>query len=227
MRELWLVRHGQTQPLHVDGYVDLTPLGRRQGERLGLAMKGVVPSEVWVGPQPRHAQTLAAAQQPGWPEARREPGLDEHDGIRVLQAVLTETVGPQVVRDRAAVRLAQGDAGAVMGGFRVVMEAWAEGELEVPGTETWASFRARVVDTLPKMSTGGASGPVVAFTSGGFIGMAVAVLLGVDDVATVMDLAFAVENTSVTVVRLGRSRPTLWRFNGVAHLGGDVPPTSV
>ncbi len=227
MRELWLVRHGQTQPLHVDGYVDLTPLGLRQAQRLGAALQSVVPSQVWVGPQPRHAQTLDAARQPAWPEARLEPGLDEHDGIRVLQAVLTETVGPQAVRDRAAARLARGDAGAVMAGFRVVMAAWAEGELEVPGTETWAAFRARVVHTLPKMSAGEGEGPIVAFTSGGFIGMAVAVLLGVEDVTTVMDLAFAVENTSVTVVKVGRSRASLWRFNGVGHLGGDVPPTSV
>jgi hypothetical protein len=70
---------------------------------------------------------------------------------------------------------------------------------------------------------------VVAVTSGGFVGAAVADVLSdgagpLSDVV-VEGLASAVENASVTEIRASGARRTLVRFNSVAHLGDDVPAT--
>lgn len=228
MSVLYLVRHGQTRGFHVDGYTDLTPLGVRQAEALGAwwRERGPRPDRFVVGPRPRHVQTASGVAGPGWPAPEPCAGLDEHAGLDVLAAVLEGRARlDDASRDAILGALGAGD---VLRGFRRLLVGWATGAVHVEDAESWPAFRARVGATVKELLAERGR-TVVAVTSGGFVGAAVADVLSdgagpLSDVV-VEGLASAVENASVTEIRASGARRTLVRFNSVAHLGDDVPAT--
>lgn len=230
MSDLFLVRHGQTRGFLVDGYTDLTDVGVRQAQALGawFEARGIVPTRVVVGPRPRHVQTLSGLVRPGWPEAVPLDVLDEHAGMDAMKALLAaEADAPPGLREAVLAGLQTPDQRGVMASFRLLMGAWVEGRLQIPGVESWEAFRARVGRALDQLCAGPSGQTVVAVTSGGVVGCAVADVLGVTSDLTAEALAFAVENTSVTSLRYSGPRRSLHRFNVVSHLGLDVPETAV
>jgi broad specificity phosphatase PhoE len=113
-------------------------------------------------------------------------------------------------------------ARAVAGAVR----AWASGALQAPVPEDFAAFRARVTRGLARLCEAGAeeAASVVAFTSGGVIGVAVAQALGLGGEQAV-ELGLAVDNASITELRFSRRDPTrlgLKRFNVAAHLDAGL-----
>lgn len=228
MSVLYLVRHGQTRGFHVDGYTDLTPLGVRQAGALGAWWRdrGPRPDRFVVGPRPRHAQTAAGLAGPDWPAPEVRAGLDEHAGLDVLTAVLEGRARlDDELRDAI---LGELGAGEVLRGFRRLLVGWATGRVHADGLETWPAFRARVASAVDDLLAERGR-TVVAVTSGGFVGAAVAHVVADGAVpladAVVEGLASAVENTALTEIRGAGARRTLVRFNSVAHLGADVPAT--
>ncbi|MCB9680993.1 MAG: histidine phosphatase family protein [Alphaproteobacteria bacterium] len=227
MATLLLVRHGQTRGVFTDGYVDLTSRGRAQAEGLGawLATQDVRPDVVFVGPRPRHQQThagLAGAASTPWPAPTADDGLDEHHGL----AVMAHAVTSGWVADHLGASLddpAFAEAGGVtsagmMRVFSAVMRAWAAGDLVVPDVEPWSAFRARVAATMVRLVDAPSSATVVAVTSAGFVGAAVAGLLGGVDDATTLDLTMRVRNTALSEVRASAGQVRLVSFNEVPHL---------
>lgn len=229
MATMCLVRHGQTHGFLTDGYVHLTPLGIQQAEALGRSLAGRVPDRVVVGPQVRHQETLAHACQASgdpWPEAVTLAGLDEHAGLAVLSWVLAGGQAPDSVRQ--ALELAQSGQIPHMRAFDAVLRAWAAGGICAPELPTWHAFRAQVSATLDALCRDAPRGShTLAFTSAGTIGAAVASVLGVPDEQTVLDLAWAVTNTSTTGIRFHGARRSLTSFQGVAHLDSGVEVTAM
>jgi broad specificity phosphatase PhoE len=227
---LLLVRHGQTQGFLTGDYTDLTPHGQLQAAALGawLGAQGTTPELVAVGPAPRHRQTYEAAREAGgwaWPPAVTTPLLDEHAGMAV---VLHALGGGTLPADLFDVFARAHDRREQLRAFHVLMAAWVQGRFAPPDAEPWAAFRARVVEGLDQLCRDAGKGTtILAFTSGGFVGAAVASVLGVADEQVALDLAFAVLNTSVTEVRFSGSRRGLHVFNATPHLGGDVAVTAI
>lgn len=226
---LVLVRHGQASALSGD-YDRLSELGREQSRRIGpwLARWAREPAHVLVGPRRRHretydeALTTARADGASWPELEPTPDLDEHHGIQLVHHVGADLAARQDEIGELA-RAAFSPSGDPtkhwIRMFKVLMLAWARGEIGHEEVEPWAHFRARVRRVLEQAASS-RSGTVIAFTSGGAIGAAIADVLGLDD-ARALDLMWAIKNASISEIHVGSRATSLVGFNAIGHLDRD------
>ena len=233
MSELILVRHGQATPFEKD--TDrLSALGEQQARAVGaaLAAQGVQPTHVLHGSLVRQRRTAELAgegqtgNEPGWPAPTLDPRFSEFDGDG-----LVTTLAPL---------LAQQDAefGTLTTTFRehrdspernrhfqrmleALAAAWQAGSVTHPEVEGWADFRTRVragLGDVLRLPTGSTA---VLFTSGGVIGLAVALALDAPD-ASALKLNWRVKNGSLTRFTFGGGRLSLDSFNEEGHLPPDL-----
>jgi broad specificity phosphatase PhoE len=238
MSRLVLVRHAQASfsadpaQAFLD-YDRLSDLGRRQAEALGAAMvdAGLSFDRVYAGPSTRHRETadlvgaVYARLGESWPTPRQVEGLAEHEGARVVRR---ELEAGEYRREGEGLRAAavRSDAAGdelrrmYLTVFRSVTRRWARGELQPdPTQETWMAFRARVEASVQSiLSEAGRGATVCAFTSGGPIGSTVAWALGLDD-ERAMELAWIVENGTLTELLSTEGRVSLKSFNVQPRLG--------
>jgi broad specificity phosphatase PhoE len=237
MSELILIRHGQATPFETD--TDrLSELGEQQARAVGLALgaEGFTPTHVLHGPlvrQRRTAQIAAAAAcfaapdaPPAWPDAVEDIRLAEYDGDGLIR-----TLAPRLAsRDEgfaASVRQFQDrrDAPDRNRAFQPMLEelagAWQAGTVTHPEVEGWTAFRSRVEAALADLLRLPSGSSVLAFTSGGVIGLMVALALDAPDAAA-LRLNWRVRNGSLTRFTSGRGRLSLDAFNEVAHLPPEL-----
>lgn len=228
---LILVRHGQAS-FFADDYDCLSPVGETQARRLGdyWAQQGVLFTEVYVGPRRRQRQTAEFVgdqyQRAGlpWPEPITLGELDEYD----LSGLMDRLVPGLAQGDRAFGQLMEAyqrsDESERTRSFQRMFEMLLTHWQTEPATlaadvlESWPSFRDRVERALHRMTNGGArQRRVVAFTSGGFIGTAVARTLNAPD-RTALELNWRLRNASLTHLLFTPGRVTLDDFNTMPHL---------
>lgn len=232
MSELILVRHGQATPFEAD--TDrLSPLGEAQAHAVGerLAALGTVPTHVLHGPlvrQRRTALLAAGAAGGGWPTPQEDPRLSEYDGdglIRTLAPLYAARDADFAAQVRAF-EARRGDGGpgrnrVFQGLLETLAGAWQSGDVTHPEVEGWAAFRSRVRSALADVLALPSGSTVLAFTSGGVIGLAVALSLDASDAAA-LKLNWRVKNGSLTRLTFGGGRVSLDTFNETAHLPGDL-----
>lgn len=229
MSTLVLIRHGQATPFEAD--TDrLSPLGEAQARAVGacLAATDLEPTDVYAGSlvRQRESARLAAEAAGGWPEPVTDPRLAEYDGdglTRLLAPLLAardpsfgallraheqERHGPE--RNRHLQRM-----------LEPLAAAYARGDLTHPEVEAWAAFRARVHAFLRELLAGPPRRTVLAFSSGGVIGVTVAAVLRAPD-ESALALNWRVKNGSLTRLTYGGGRASLDTFNEIAHLPGDL-----
>ena len=230
MSTLILIRHGQATPFEAD--TDrLSPLGEAQARAVGqyLAEAGLEPTDLLCGPLVRQRESARLATEAaggGWPEPRIDPRLAEYDGdglTRVLAPLLAardpefdgllrayerERQGPE--RNRHLQRM-----------LEPLTAAYLRGELAHAEVEPWADFRARVHAFLHELLGGPSGRTVLAFTSGGVIGVTVAAVLRAPD-PSALTLNWRVKNGSLTRLTYGGGRVSLDSFNETAHLPGEL-----
>ncbi|HYM12187.1 MAG TPA: histidine phosphatase family protein [Bryobacterales bacterium] len=230
MSTLVLVRHGQARALEPP-YDRLSPAGVLQARKLGeyWAARGVTFDQVWTGALERqkHTEVIVAerCREAGrrWPEAREDAAFNEYDAeniFRKLPPMLSQ-------RDPAFQKLweAQLAKGAGPEGLRhfqkifdAVMPRWQDGSLAATGVEPWSAFRARVAGAIGGMVENGGRGRRIAvFTSGGMIGLAVALALRAPD-PSALDVNLRVRNCSLTEFRFRPGRLSLDAFNLLPHI---------
>jgi broad specificity phosphatase PhoE len=229
MSVLALVRHGQAS-FFADDYDQLSPVGEAQARQLGgyWARRGEVFTDVYTGPRRRQQQTaeMVGAQYhrvgQAWPESVVLEELDEYDLTGLLDR-LAPTLAEQ---DRAFEDLV--DAHVHSKGeserkrtfqrmFERLLTHWqATPTAEV--VESWPAFRDRVGRGIDRIIERTArSRRVAAFTSGGFIGAAVARTLDAPDRAA-LELSWRLRNGSLTHLVFTPGRLTLDDFNTIPHL---------
>jgi len=204
--EVLLVRHGQTAAYRpgepfalVDGQGDppLTELGHWQAEQVALRLAPTPIDAVYVTTLRRTAQTAAPllarlGLEPVVEADLREIHLGEWEG-----GVFREKVAN---RDPAFLEVERtGDWGAI------------------PGAETFAQLRTRVVAALERIHAAHPGGRIVAVSHGGAIGAALAHATG----ANPMALSSA-DNGSINHLVLLGDRWILRRYNDTGHLGGEL-----
>ncbi len=222
---LSLVRHGQASFMKAD-YDQLSALGFEQGRMLGRwwASRGVEFDLVAAGPMLRHRQTCeAAAEGLGrpWPQVRELAGLAEYDATALFKVGLPVLLAAHPALQADVERYRAGGPEASRS-FQRVLEAlgraWAQGEIEGPGLEPWADFRARVEGAVRSlMEEAGRGQRVVAFTSGGPIGAAVGMALELGEVKA-LELSWQVYNGAEARFFFSGDRLTLSAFNEAGHL---------
>ncbi|MDH3205810.1 MAG: histidine phosphatase family protein [Gemmatimonadota bacterium] len=246
MSRLLLIRHGQaTFSPHLEqafeDYDRLSELGLRQSRALGeeLASAGVLFDRVYGGPLERQRQTAEAVaeayaqQSKPWPGITELPELAEHQGSRVVRHALSSEPEHEQALHRLSSR-AGGDGQDVermrmyFTIFRRVTRQWARGEIVPPDVpESWQAFRARVgVGVARVLAEAGRGATVAAFTSGGPVGSTVAWALGLND-EQALELAWLVENATVTELLFSEGQVSLKSFNAQPRLGASDMVTGV
>jgi broad specificity phosphatase PhoE len=228
--QLVLVRHAQAS-LFADDYDVLSPLGEEQARQLGRywAARRVGFDEVYVGTMRRQRQTAdlvtGALAEVGlaWPAPVVLAGLDEYDAFGIMR----EAVPVLRERDPAIRSLAERWDGATGDAdryrhyqrlFEAVMAYWLDGRFDAPGIESWRSFYERASRAWQSIAAREGSGRrVVAFSSGGPIGVAVQMATRGPE-ATAIDLSWRIRNTSLTEIVFTRDRFSLDCFNTLPHL---------
>lgn len=230
MSLLILVRHGQATPFEAD--TDrLSPLGEAQARAVGeyLAEAGLEPTDVISGSLVRQRESARLAAEGaggGWPEPVTDPRLAEYDGDG-----LTRTLAPLLAardpRFDALVRAYERERHGpernrhLQRMLEPLTDAYLRGEVTHPEVEAWADFRARIHAFLRELLAGPSGRTVLAFSSGGVIGVTVAAVLRAPD-ASALTLNWRVRNGSLTRLTYGGGRASLDSFNETAHLTEEL-----
>jgi broad specificity phosphatase PhoE len=92
--------------------------------------------------------------------------------------------------------------------------AWQEGKIDNP-PEGFHDFQSRVSEVIHEIAD--RSEDAIIFTSGGFIGMATAVVMGLD-IGPFSRAILPIMNSSVHRLRLMPAGLTLVQYNAIPHL---------
>ena len=227
LSHLTLVRHGQATAFQkiTD---QLSPLGETQSTKLAQywIRNQVTFDEVYTGSLVRQKRTeeLVAAEYNAsgarWPAAQVLPELNEYEADRVIRYLAPELA----TRDEEFRKLLEASYAdgpdrnrRFQRMFEAVMSRWVAGALAAPEVEPWTAFRERVGHGVRRIVSGGSGRRVVAFTSGGFIGVAVQIALGAPDPSG-LEVNWRVRNSSLTEFLFSGERLSLDSFNAIPHL---------
>ena len=214
MGTLYLVRHGQAS-FGAENYDQLSPLGERQSERLGvyLCQRGHRFDRVITGTLQRHLQTfdaLARGLQADHHQPLRRAGLNEYDSAALIATVhplpLQRATSPEQYRHH----------------FRLLREAlklWMAGSTQPAGMPSYRDFVAAIAELLDEVRRGDDT-QVLLVSSGGPISTAVGHILGSPAEVTI-DLNMRMRNTALTEFVFTPKRHMLVTFNTLPHLDGD------
>ena len=230
MGRLLFVRHGQASFLE-HNYDKLSELGETQARRLGeyWVRQKVCFDRVASGPRVRQRRTAEIVA-----EAYRKANLDfpaldvlsefdEYSGDAVLQHALPSLLkGDPNIRELHRAFEDSRDSASRFRTFQKLFEAvigrWVEGEIVVPGGESWIEFCARVGRGLSAFLSGGSSGECLAiFTSGGPISLAVQKALDLSPRRT-LEVSWMARNCSFNEFLFSDGRFTMSTFNSYPHL---------
>jgi len=226
-----LVRHGQAN-ITGEHYDQLSALGRHQSRLLGQYYKdrNLSWDRVVSGPLQRHLQTLdeVSAALDNQDRLKRSaatmPELTEHQAIAVVDSVLAG----QGRQTRFDPDTSEADRKRQLRAFFVefdrIMRRWIAREIEFSEIESWQLARERCATALATMVENcPADGNLLAFSSGGFMAMALGAVMGLEDVA-VYELSLEINNTAWAEIRTGSHGLRVRCFNWHPHL---VDPDSV
>lgn len=207
MVELTLVRHGQANAGAKDelGYDRLSPLGEEQARWLGahFAASGRQFDHIIAGTFRRQARTAELIAHPLGAEVREDARLNELDYFGLAQSVrATHALAPPQSREEFLTHMPQ------------VMDLWHQGKIQ-SHLESFAAFEARIAAMIAEAETSG--GRVLYVTSGGVIGMAMRLLMGLSPHAF-SGVLLQIRNTSVHRFVKAGERIVLDCFNAVPHL---------
>lgn len=246
MSRLLLIRHGQASfDAHperaFEDYDRLSELGEQQASALGeeLVSGGVTFDRVYSGPLRRQRETADRVGEvferlgAAWPGVIELDELAEHEGSRVVRhALSSEPEHEEALRRLLSPIGGDGEEIELMRTyftvFRQVTRRWARGEISPPGVgEGWPAFRARVETGIRRIIGESGRGVTVGvFTSGGPVGSTVASVLGLDD-ERALELAWMVENATVTELLFSGDQVSLKSFNTQPRLGAPDMVTGV
>ncbi len=204
MPQITLIRHGQANTTATDeaGYDNLSDLGRQQARWLGQYMRdhGQEFDKVYAGSLNRQQQT---AHEWGATEIICDERLNEFSYYDISNAMHAQFDLPRPTsRDEFIAHMP------------LVFSAWQDGHL-TGDFETFHDFQQRVDDALLEIASRGERAAV--FTSGGVIGMAIRITMGLDT-GTFTRLMLSIHNSSVhNLLRLGTNL-SLTGFNAIPHL---------
>ncbi|EPX79751.1 histidine phosphatase family protein [Salipiger mucosus] len=205
MSHVTLVRHGQANTAARDeaSYDRLSDLGRCQARWLGehLHDTGERFARAYSGTLERHVETARELALDF--EVVRDARLNELEYFTMAQ-LFAEQHGVTIPGDREEFVLH----------LPRLFTVWREGGLE-GAPESFQSFEARVSDVLQEIAAG--QGRAIVVTSGGLIGMAMRVTMGLG-MQSLAHACLAIENSSLHRFQPLATGLALTLFNAVPHL---------
>lgn len=227
MSTLILVRHAQAS-FGADDYDQLSELGYQQADHLARWIKKQPRAidRVVCGPCKRHMQsaepTLAlVSKSPQDVEIIDE--LDEFDAFRIFGWFMQREEDPrgEQIRQLMMNKDAAGER-TLSRLLETLTLEWARGEQVIPDMPTWAQTRARMETGIQKVINSIRSSENVAlFTSGGPVGVAIGMALGLSDEKT-MQMCWALYNASFSRFLISNSQFNLDSINNLPHLEDEA-----
>jgi len=232
MGRLFLIRHAQASFLE-ENYDKLSALGEAQARRLGQywARQKIVFDGVCSGPRVRHKETAKIVgtvyRDAGipFPEPVVIPEFDEYQAEAVLKQGL-----PGLVESDSKVRELHGEYQNSTNPeqrlanfekmFEMLITKWVDGEVVLPGVESWPEFCARADRGISQlMSASGRGQQLAIFGSAGLIGVAMARALQLSPQDT-LRTTWMIRNSSFSEFLFSNinDRFTLSTFNSFPHL---------
>ncbi len=207
MSFITLVRHGQanSSARDEDSYDRLSDLGWQQARWLGshFEQTGEKFARIYSGTLRRHLETVEgiAARSPADPVA--DPRLNEMAYFHMAQ-LMQEQHGIVIPRDREG----------FIQHLPKLLEHWRENQLE-GAPESWLTFEHRVTESLTEIA--GGDGRALVVTSGGLIGMAMRVIMGLE-LKAMAHVCLAIENSSLHRIQPLSTGLAMTQFNALPHL---------
>jgi broad specificity phosphatase PhoE len=210
MSHIVLVRHGQANTGARDegDYDRLSPLGHQQSGWLGahFRQRGDVFAHVWTGTLRRHVETADGIDAESPSPVTRDERLNELEYFTLSQ----------LLADQHGITLPTSREGFVRH-LPCLFQHWQDGKLE-GAPESFDQFEARVSEALTEISA--LPGRSLVVTSGGLIGMAMRITLGLN-MAAFCNVCLSIQNTSVSSWLPLGGHLALTQFNALPHL--DTP----
>lgn len=223
MGVLYLLRHGQAS-FGASDYDQLSPTGVRQSALLGQALKGrgVQPTAVFSGTMQRHLATASGCLvELGWADVPvQHAGINEFDHEAVIIAAEPRYADKlAMMTDMAA---SNDPRRAFQHFFRGAVMRWVRGQHDADYAEPWQAFKSRSLAAFDQLvQRTGAKDTVLAYTSGGFISVVCAHLLGLHDEGA-FTINWTLANAGITKVVVGRDGVHLISLNEHAHLEAEA-----
>ena len=231
MSTIYMFRHGQAS-FGQDNYDQLSPTGYRQARLVAEHLRdlGTTFDAVYTGALDRQKQTFQsmadvfAASDAPLPEAVETADLNEYDSTGVWQHFY-----PTIARDHPELKV---DERSLVKNpkqfqhvFSRIVQRWISEPHDLPGIESWPSFRSRIGEGLNKiMRQEGSGKTVMIFTSAGPIATAIQMATGMPDDRCI-GISWQVMNASTTRFRYNAQEMTLVGFNDVAALERHADPS--
>lgn len=223
MGSLYLVRHGQAS-FGSQNYDALSALGHQQGHVVGQALKarGVLPEVVVAGTMQRHQDTARAALS----AMALDVGMRTHAGVNEFDHENVIEVAEPRYADKAAMMADMAASGDPRRSFQTFFQEavarWVAGHHDDEYSEPWSRFKLRCVATLDELvQLTPPKGQAVVFTSGGFISVVCAHLLGLHDTQA-FSINWTLANAGITKINVGRDGLHLLSVNEHGHLEGSA-----
>jgi broad specificity phosphatase PhoE len=223
MSVIYFIRHSQAS-FAADNYDKLSEKGHQQSGILAeyLAEHGPGFNAVYSGSMERHRDTMepvlnALNSDTGRLAPTILPGFNEYQSDRIVKShlpmVLEENPDLNQYTDTMLT-----DKKSFQKIFEFIMTAWVDGRYDIDGVETWIQFRDRVNNAVRQiMAEAGRGKTVLAFTSGGPIGVIMQMALGLEDQKAIR-VNWVVRNASISTFFYNDSGIMLSSFNEVSHL---------
>jgi len=232
MGSIFLIRHGQASAF-TDDYDRLSALGYQQSRDLAARWirSGIEFSSVFSGPLQRQKETASTVaglfrdKGLAFPDVTVLEGLKEIDADLFMGHIMkVRNKYPDL--DRFISSFDREEASEVKGAifqefFESVMLLWMSGQLVVPEGESLAELKSRVTSALESiLERREGTGNIAVFTSATPVAIMTGHLMGLDDRRT-LEIAFGMNNGSITEFALESRGPVLRKFNCTGHLHPD------
>lgn len=219
MGAIYLVRHGQAS-FGSSNYDQLSPLGFEQarvvGEHLKSRLKHV--DAVALGDMRRHretAETCMAAMGLDLPVIE-DTGFNEYAFEAIVKAHRPEFHDQSVMK--AELAKTSDPKLAFQQFFEAAIARWTGGEHDHEYEESWPQFHSRCGGALDRLVQHiGHGKTALVFTSGGYIGVTVQRLLGLN-AKQAFGFNWHIANASITKLLYGSRGVSLQSFNEHGHL---------
>ena len=230
MSLLYFIRHGQAGTRQE--YDALSELGATQATLAGkhLATQGLPFRAVYAGLLRRQVQTAELARTAclgaGGELTATTPDAvwNEFDLAAVYEAMAPRLAADDPEFRRGYEKMQEAIAANEDGVHRrwfptdmTIVRAWIEGRYGFAG-ESWPDFKKRIAGGVEALRDSGHEEPVAIFTSATPMAIAASLALGVSDDRTILKLAGACYNTSLTVLKTNPADLMLVQFNSIPHL---------
>ena len=226
---IYFIRHSQAGPR--GNYDELSELGKQQAQHLGkyFAHQQIKFDKIYVGNLVRQQLTasIVSSHLPNQSEFITDERWNEFrlDPVYRTIAAKLSLADEIFAQDFSAMQsLLSEDAYAMRGAVarcdRAVMQAWLAGRFPSEDHESWIDFQSRVTQAFDELRQHDSQEKIAVFTSATPVAIAVAKSLQLTDKKT-LELAWIVQNSSLTTMKMRDESLHLYSFNSTPHLTDD------